>query len=145
MVAVSIGTPLAGHRVASALNLGDFVYGDQKATLHATIGTRSSFTATFLSPATPLSLLSRWQADGLATLTETLGDWFRSDLVIVPPEPKQALVQGGAFLFDNNGEMKYCHSDKGTGDHVNMEEFEKVARLCAAQAAKKAEAKKAEV
>ena len=56
------------------------------------------------------SLPAPLPVNGLATLTETLGDWFRSDLVIVPPEPEQALVQGGAFLFDNAGEMKYCHT-----------------------------------
>ena len=60
----------------------------------------------------------------MSDLNSVLGKW--GDAFIIPPKQKQALNQGGLFVFDGDDSV-FVHYDASTGAHGDLDQAVAVA------------------
>lgn len=48
------------------------------------------------------------------------------------------LQQGGVFVFDTNGEVRFCHQDETAGDHIDAARVREVVASVVAETRKQA-------
>jgi peroxiredoxin len=121
LVFVGIGTPERAKDFAARTGLPQKnLFADAENAAHSALRLESSFAAAFLSPQTPLALAKRAAGNGgLKDLQAMLQGW---EAWQPPKGVRQALNQGGAFLFDGE-ECMWSHRDPATGAHAEPSEM----------------------
>jgi AhpC/TSA antioxidant enzyme len=91
---------------------------------------------TFTNINTPLAFLDRWfgaagaggtkkeEDDHLATVMKKWSKAF-----YIPPKKHQAFLQGGTFIFRNNGQAVYAFYDPSTAAHPSRDRVLELATL----------------
>ena len=125
MYAVGIGTAekaqlVADHVGYSSTNL----LADPENVLYDALSLNSGLQRTFFNPATPYAILDRLTSNSMSDLNSVLGRW--GDAFIIPPKQKQALNQGGLFVFDG-ADSVFVHYDASTGAHGDLDQAVAVA------------------
>ena len=119
LYAVGIGTSekaqlVANHVGYSSTNL----LADPDNILYDALSLNSGLQRTFFNPATPYAILDRLTSRKMGDLNAVLGRW--GDAFIIPPKQKQALNQGGLFVFDG-ADSVFVHYDASTGAHGDLD------------------------
>lgn len=134
LVFVGIGTAERARHFAERTGLPpDALFADPDNAAYNALGLEASLAAAFLSPQTPLAIARRAaRPGGWGDLKEMLDGWQPWQ----PPQGvRQALNQGGAFLFDG-AECVWSHRDAATAAHAEPGEMlERALGLAARQAA----------
>lgn len=116
LVFVGIGTAERARDFAARTALPlENLFADPENAAYDALGLEASFSAAFLSPQTPLAIGRRAaRSGGWDDLRVVLDGWQPWQ----PPKGvKQALNQGGAFLFDG-AECVWSHRDAATAAHA---------------------------
>lgn len=128
LVCVGIGTPEKGRLVADHVGYdASQLLADPENALYDALGLNAGLGRTFFNPATPYAILDRLTRGTGGDLGDVLGKWLPSPLgeaqgaVIIPPKQRQALNQGGLFVFDSNGASRFVHYDASTGAHADVD------------------------
>lgn len=131
LVFVGIGTSERARDFAQRTGLPlDVLYADPDNAAYDALGLESSFAAAFLSPQTPLAIGKRAaRSGGWEDLSAVLKGW---EAWQPPRGVKQALNQGGAFLFDGS-ECVWSHRDAATAAHAEPGEMLERAMALAAK------------
>jgi peroxiredoxin len=131
LVFVGIGTAERARDFAQRTGLPlDVLYADPDNAAYDALGLESSFAAAFLSPQTPLAIGKRAaRSGGWEDLSAVLKGW---EAWQPPRGVKQALNQGGAFLFDG-AECVWSHRDAATAAHAEPGEMLERAMALAAK------------
>ena len=119
LYAVGIGTSekallVADHVGYSSTNL----LADPDNVLYDALSLNAGLQRTFFNPATPYAILDRLTSRKMGDLNDVLGKW--GDAFIIPPKQKQALNQGGLFVFDG-ADSVFVHYDASTGAHGDLD------------------------
>jgi hypothetical protein len=129
LVLVSIGLPEKGKLLLDHLefpNGDDYLLVDPENVLYDALDLNRGVQRTFFNPATPLAFLDRLQqGNGLEDLLYVLSKW--KDAFFIPPKQAQALLQGGAFVFDGPKTV-YAHYDPSTAAHAKLERVLEIAK-----------------
>ena len=96
----------------------DKLLADPDNLLYDALQLNSGLQRTFFNPATPYAILDRLTSSKMGDLNNVLGRW--GDAFIIPPKQKQALNQGGLFVFDGD-ESVLVHYDASTGAHGDLD------------------------
>ena len=120
LYAVGIGTSekaqlVANHVGYSSTNL----LADPDNVLYDALSLNAGLQRTFFNPATPYAILDRLTSQKMGDLNNVLGKW--GDAFIIPPKQKQALNQGGLFVFDGDDSV-FVHYDASTGAHGDLDQ-----------------------
>ena len=119
LYAVGIGTSEKAKLVADHVGYSsDKLLADPDNVLYDALSLNSGLQRTFFNPATPYAILDRLTSNGMADLNNVLGKW--GDAFIIPPKQKQALNQGGLFVFDGDDSV-FVHYDASTGAHGDLD------------------------
>ena len=119
MYAVGIGTFGKAHLVADHVGYSsDKLLADPDNALYDALSLNSGLQRTFFNPATPYAILDRLTSQKMGDLNDVLGKW--GDAFIIPPKQKQALNQGGLFVFDGEASA-FVHYDASTGAHGDLD------------------------
>jgi len=129
---VGIGKPDIAMRVCSE-HLGlsqpqDFIFVDQENTLYDLL----DLNVNLFTPATAFSFLDRFtRKGGMDDLNMVLGKWLprpgvSDGAVIIPPKQRQALNQGGTFVFKGKNTL-LAHYDESTAAHADLERVKSIA------------------
>ena len=125
MYAVGIGTSEKAHLVADHVGYSsDKLLADPDNALYDALALNAGLQRTFFSPSTPYAILDRLTSNGMGDLNSVLGRW--KDAFIIPPKQKQALNQGGLFVFDGDASA-FVHYDASTGAHGDLDQAVAVA------------------
>jgi len=118
LLLVSIGTEekLAMFHEETKFPL-DTLYADADSSCYQALGLYKSVRRAFFDPATPMSMLSRIQNEGMGDLADIMPRWKPW----IPPKQDQAFQQGGMLVFQGEDAV-FFHRDQATGDHANFEE-----------------------
>lgn len=134
---VSIGTPETGKEFSKLTGFPpERLLADPGTQTYDALGLERGLAAAFFSPKTPLAIAKRASTEqGRKRLGEALGKWKP----FLPPRVlKDALYQGGAFVFRSKEEEKggedaftaecvWARLDRATADHAPAEELLEVA------------------
>jgi len=120
---VGIGTAERARDFSARTGLPPGVlYADPANAAYDALGLEASFAAAFLSPQTPLALARRAAGKGGGNLDD-LRAMLRGWAPWQPPQGvRQALNQGGAFLFEGDA-CVWSHRDAATGAHAEPSEL----------------------
>ena len=119
MYAVGIGTSEKAKLVADHVGYSsDKLLADPENVLYDALSLNSGLQRTFFNPATPYAILDRLTSRKMGDLNDVLGKW--GDAFIIPPKQKQALNQGGLFVFDG-ADSVFVHYDASTGAHGDFD------------------------
>jgi AhpC/TSA antioxidant enzyme len=125
---VSIGVPEKAALLQDHLDVQLPIYVDPTNRVYDALALRRGFDRTFANINTPLSFLDRWfgapagaggtnkEDDHLATVMKKWSKAF-----YIPPEKHQAFLQGGTFIFRNNGQTVYAFYDPSTAAHPSRD------------------------
>ena len=102
----------------------DKLLADPDNLLYDALQLNSGLQRTFFSPSTPYAILDRLTSNKMGDLNAVLGRW--KDAFIIPPKQKQALNQGGLFVFDGDASA-FVHYDASTGAHGDLDQAVAVA------------------
>ena len=120
MYAVGIGTSEKAKLVASHVGYSSTnLLADPDNVLYDALALNAGLQRTFFNPATPYAILDRLTSNGMSDLNNVLGRW--GDAFIIPPKQKQALNQGGLFVFDGDDSV-FVHYDASTGAHGDLDQ-----------------------
>ena len=120
MYAVGIGTSEKAKLVADHVGYSsDKLLADPENVLYDALSLNSGLQRTFFNPATPYAILDRLTSRKMGDLNDVLGKW--GDAFIIPPKQKQALNQGGLFVFDG-ADSVFVHYDASTGAHGSLDQ-----------------------
>lgn len=117
---VSIGKPEIGKKLLSHLGLPEHfpLYADPTNALYDDLDLNRGLATLGFKPATSFAFLDRFtKKDGMKELNEVLGKWNRA--FYVPPQQKQALIQGATFIFDGPNTV-FAHFDESVGAHAKV-------------------------
>ena len=119
MYAVGIGTSEKAKLVADHVGYSsDYLLADPDNVLYDALQLNSGLQRTFFNPSTPYAILDRLTSQKMGDLNAVLGKW--GDAFIIPPKQKQALNQGGLFVFDG-ADSVFVHYDASTGAHGDLD------------------------
>ena len=119
LYAVGIGTSEKAKLVADHVGYSsDKLLADRDNLLYDALALNSGLQRTFFNPATPYAILDRLTSSKMGDLNNVLGKW--GDAFIIPPKQKQALNQGGLFVFDG-ADSVFVHYDASTGAHGDLD------------------------
>ena len=120
LYAVGIGTSEKAQLVANHVGYStDKLLADPENVLYDALSLNSGLQRTFFNPATPYAILDRLTSRKMGDLNSVLGRW--GDAFIIPPKQKQALNQGGLFVFDG-ADSVFVHYDASTGAHGDLDQ-----------------------
>lgn len=134
LVLISIGVPEKARDLVQHLDVFDGIL--EKASMHFFVDPDNSLYDAlelnrgvknlFFNVATPYAFLERIrQKDGLKDIIGVLSKWNRASYL--PPKQKQALLQGGTFVFYGK-ETLFAHYDPSTAVHANIDVVIDIAR-----------------
>jgi len=119
LYAVGIGTSEKAKLVADHVGYSsDYLLADPDNVLYDALQLNSGLQRTFFNPSTPYAILDRLTSQKMGDLNAVLGKW--GDAFIIPPKQKQALNQGGLFVFDG-ADSVFVHYDASTGAHGDLD------------------------
>ena len=125
LYAVGIGTSEKASLVANHVGYStDKLFADPDNVLYDALALNAGLQRTFFNPATPYAILDRLTSRKMGDLNAVLGRW--GDAFIIPPKQKQALNQGGLFVFDG-ADSVFVHYDASTGAHGDLDQAVAVA------------------
>ena len=125
LYAVGIGTSEKANLVAKHVGYAPSkLLADPENVLYDALQLNSGLQRTFFNPATPYAILDRLTSRKMGDLNAVLGRW--GDAFIIPPKQKQALNQGGLFVFDG-ADSVFVHYDASTGAHGDLDKAVAVA------------------
>lgn len=133
---VSIGVPEKAAALQDHLQVDWPIYVDPTNRVYDALALRRGIDRTFGNINTPLSFLDRWIGDRSSTagpqedgnhLATVMKKWSKA--FYIPPEQHQAFLQGGTFIFRNDGQTVYAFYDPSTAAHPSRDRVLELATM----------------
>jgi hypothetical protein len=134
---VSIGVPEKAAALQDHLQVDMPIYVDPTNRVYDALALRRGVDRTFGNINTPLSFLDRWTGGSKSStagqqeddnhLATVMKKWSKA--FYIPPEQHQAFLQGGTFIFRNDGQTVYAFYDPSTAAHPSRDRVLELATM----------------